>query len=169
MYVINIEKHFIFDTHLIQNYIKMKTYLIAILTLISFFTMTACNDDDDNFVPYQIDSEIVLKGFLPGGLSPYHQVIYNQEDWVSLLTTMGYSENDIEVSIDFTAEQIIAAFYPGTTSSGTTVDLTSIAENENEIVVTTENLQIGTTADVAQPFEIVKIRKNNKPVVFEKI
>jgi hypothetical protein len=156
----------------------MKPYLITILSIISSFSMTACNDDDDNFVPHQINSEIIAKSYIASGngYSNLHSVLYTQNEWDLLLDNLeGLGVNTEYIiepenqEIDFDNFQLIAVFYDGVTSSGTTVDITNIAENENEIVVTIENLQIGTTADVAQPFEIIKIPKNNKPVVFEEI
>lgn len=86
-----------------------------------------------------------------------------------LLTAMGYEESDIEININFNSEQLLVALYHGATSSGTTVDMTAITEYEDAIKVTVENLHIGTTTDVAQPFEIVKIPKTNKPIVFQEL
>lgn len=153
----------------------MKTYLIAILTFISFVAITACNDND-GFNSQTVDSEVVAKTFIASGngYSNLHSVLYSQNEWDILLNSLeGLGVNTEYIidaenqEIDFNNFQLIAVFYDGITSSGTTIDITNITENENEIVVTVENLHIGTTTDVAQPFEIVKISKIDKPVVFE--
>ncbi len=153
----------------------MKTYLIAILTFISFVAITACNDND-GFNSQTVDSEIIAKTFIASGngYSNLHSVLYSQNEWDILLNSLeGLGVNTEYIidaenqEIDFNNFQLIAVFYDGITSSGTTIDITNITENENEIVVTVENLHIGTTTDVAQPFEIVKIPKIDKPVVFE--
>ena len=52
-------------------------------------------------------------------------------------------------------------------NSTTTIDITNIQENANNIVVTVENLQIGMTTDVVHPFHIVKIPKSSKPILFQ--
>ncbi|MFA5619312.1 MAG: hypothetical protein WDA08_03300 [Weeksellaceae bacterium] len=153
----------------------MKTNLIAILTFISFVAITACNDND-GFTSQTVDSEVVAKTFIASGngYSNLHSVLYSQNEWDILLNSLeGLGVNTEYIidaenqEIDFNNFQLIAVFYDGITSSGTTIDITNITENENEIVVTVENLHIGTTTDVAQPFEIVKIPKIDKPVVFE--
>lgn len=150
---------------------KIKLYLVYWIT---FIIVTACNNDDDYFQSHTITSGVVLKDFvyLASPQQPvalYHQVIYEEENWVVLLTAMGYEESDIEININFNSEQLLVALYHGATSSGTTVDMTAITEYEDAIKVTVENLHIGTTTDVAQPFEIVKIPKTNKPIVFQEL
>jgi hypothetical protein len=69
-----------------------------------------------------------------------------------------------ETEVDFTAYQILAAFQ--VKNSTTTVDIT-LSENDETIIATVQNLQMGLTQDLAHPFHIIKIDKSSKPVVFE--
>lgn len=73
-----------------------------------------------------------------------------------------------EINIDFTNFQIIAVFDNIKLQGGHSIDITKISENENNIVVTIQNLLPGgINSVITQPFHIVKIPKSTKPVVFE--
>jgi hypothetical protein len=52
-------------------------------------------------------------------------------------------------------------------SSGTTIDVTAVVENEDNITITLKNLLKGATQDVTHPFHIIKIPRSAKPIVFE--
>lgn len=80
-----------------------------------------------------------------------------------------YTENNFEeTTIDFANFTVIAVFDQVHGNGGHSIDITNITEYENNIVVTVENLQTGNTSSVGtQPYHIVKIPRNPKPIVFE--
>ncbi len=147
----------------------MKT---LILTFISFFMLLSCNDSDDSFSPQNITPILIGKNSISNPSTPLqNSLITNQAQWDILLSTMNsvnnVSNNFTESSIDFNNFDIVAVFRNPISNSSSTVDITSIVETENQRVVTVQNLIDGVSADVAQPFHIVKIPKSTKPIVFQ--
>ncbi|MBX2966133.1 MAG: hypothetical protein KF845_08310 [Cyclobacteriaceae bacterium] len=117
------------------------------------------------------------KGALPGAgtgveyISKQNIVITNQADWVELIDVMntvtnisyGFSETDI----DFDKYQLVAAFDELKPFTGSTIDITEVAEMENSIRVNVESIHpIGFGSASSQPFHIVKIPKSDLSVVF---
>ncbi len=147
----------------------MKT---LILTFISFFMLLSCNNSDDSFSPQNITPILIGKNSISNPSTPLqNSLITNQAQWDILLSTMNsvnnVSNNFTESSIDFNNFDIVAVFRNPISNSSSTVDITSIVETENQRVVTVQNLIDGVSADVAQPFHIVKIPKSTKPIVFQ--
>ena len=147
----------------------MKT---LILTFISFFMLLSCNNSDDSFSPQNITPILIGKNSISNPSTPLqNSLITNQAQWDILLSTMNsvnnVSNNFTESSIDFNNFDIVAVFRNPISNSSSTVDITSIVETENQRVVTVQNLIDGVSADVAQPFHIVKIPKSPKPIVFQ--
>lgn len=140
--------------------------------LLLFFTLGCSNDNDDTadltetIIPTQI-----IKGHLNYNNTYVQEnmVISNTTDWEALMTNftnIGIIDNATfsETNIDFQNYMIICVIE--VKNSTTTIDITNIQENTNDIAVTVENLQIGLTTDVAHPFHIVKIPKTIKPIIF---
>ena len=147
----------------------MKT---LILIFISFFMLLSCNNSDDSFSPQNITPILIGKNSISNPSTPLqNSLITNQAQWDILLSTMNsvnnVSNNFTESSIDFNNFDIVAVFRNPISNSSSTVDITSIVETENQRVVTVQNLIDGVSADVAQPFHIVKIPKSTKPIVFQ--
>lgn len=147
----------------------MKT---LILTFISFFMLLSCNNSDDSFSPQNITPILIGKNSISNPSTPLqNSLITNQAQWDILLSTMNsvnnVSNNFTESSIDFNNFDIVAVFRNPISNSSSTVDITSIVETGNQRVVTVQNLIDGVSADVAQPFHIVKIPKSTKPIVFQ--
>ena len=98
-------------------------------------------------------------------------LINNQTQWDALLISMNEVNNVsatfTETNIDFSSFDIIAVFRNPISNSSSTVDITSIIENQVNRVVTVQNLTNGISSDISQPFHIVKIPRSTKPVVFQ--
>jgi hypothetical protein len=97
-------------------------------------------------------------------------VIQNTTDWQILMdnfSTIGVINNIAfsETNIDFQNFMII--FVTEVNNGTTTIDITTIEENLNNLFVTVENLQFGVTTDVAHPFHVVKIPITTKPIIFQ--
>lgn len=143
-------------------------YIYLILAL-SFFS---CNDskNDDTF-PQNIAFTIISNNVLRGseGIAQSNMVINNTADWQNLITKMNsfnnVSDNFSETDIDFDNYLIIAVFLE-VKSSDWSIEIAKITENENSLVVTTnENESIASV--ITQPFSIVKIRRTEKTIEFE--
>ncbi len=142
--------------------------------LITIFIVFGCskNEIDSNIYPQPIISTQIIKGHLNYNNLYGNQniVVSNTADWQTIMTnfsTIGIINGTAfsETNIDF--QNYIVIFVTQIKNSSTTIDITNIQENANNIVVTVENLQIGITADVAHPFHIVKIPITTKPIVFQ--
>jgi len=144
-----------------------------ILSLVLLLTLSCNNIDDNNsFVPQTITPVIIGNGHLNYN-SIYTQqnlVITNNSDWQILLNNFNSINNSItttfsETNIDFNNFDVLIAI--DAKNSSTSIDITNIVENINNIIVTIQNLQLGITQDVANPFHIVKIPKTTKLIVFQ--
>jgi len=148
----------------------MKT---IILTLISVLSLISCSSNDDDFTPQNIEPILVGKGSLMGseGISPQNLVINNQQDWDNILSLI--DENRIEqlftsLNVDFSNHKLICVFDNVYNNLGHEVTISSIIENENNVIVTIQSNYIPTIIPtMEQPFHIVKVPLINKPIVFE--
>lgn len=148
----------------------MKT---LILSLVLLFTISCTKSNDENEIETQtITPVLVGKGYLNYNTiySKQNIVITNSNDWQTLLTNFNSINNNIttsftEINIDFNNYEIIVVIEAK--NSSTSVDITNIMENTNNIAITIQNLKLGVTQDVANPFHIVKIPKSTKPIVFQ--
>lgn len=145
--------------------------LFLIFTLSSIMAISCSNDDNTPVEPVTQNPVLVAKGKLAANQLFTNQniLITNNDDWQVILAHMeqvnpGITATFSETEVDFTAYQILAAFQ--VKNSTTTVDIT-LSENDETIIATVQNLQMGLTQDLAHPFHIIKIGKSSKPVVFE--
>ena len=146
----------------------MKTLILSLV----FFLILSCSKSDDSFKPQNITPVLIGKGILTGNniYSEQNFVISNFSDWQILLNNFNASDTAItttfsNTNIDFNNYQLLVAI--DVENSSTTIDITNVIENENNISVTVQNLQLGLTDDIAKPFHIVQIPISTKPVVFQ--
>jgi hypothetical protein len=139
--------------------------------------LTGCNDDDSSpapFEPVTITPVLIGKGFFSSqeNLTPANLVITNQASWSQFLTQINtsynYSSTFSETAIDFTTYQIIATIDRQRPDTGHSVNIDTVTENENDIIVnfSLQNSGDGFTA-IIQPYHIVKIPRSSKPVIFQ--
>ncbi|WP_041566862.1 hypothetical protein [Nonlabens dokdonensis] len=148
----------------------MKNYLF----LLSLFLFISCNNDDDvneepatqtGPITFTTISQEVLSG--DEGVVQSNLVINNASDWIALMNQMD-SQNIIsrftETNIDFNNYTVVAIFLDARPYRWF-VEITSITENLNDIIVTSEESG-GNFPAVSQGFHIVKIPKTTNPFVF---
>ncbi|AXG74281.1 hypothetical protein DVK85_08555 [Flavobacterium arcticum] len=135
--------------------------------------LLSCSNDTNNTITANTNEPIlIVKGILNYNtvFGQENMVIATNTEWQALIASMqSINENVIddftETTIDFEAYMVIAVF--DIKNSTTSIDITSVTENDNNIVISVDNLNIGITQDVAHPYHIIKIRKSSKPIVFE--
>lgn len=148
----------------------MKTIII----IFSLFLATSCSRDDNATTQSTpICFTEIGKGALFGNGSEdivqSNMVIDNTIDWQNLINQMN-SVNNVtnefsETNIDFNAYIIIAIFLE-IKQHGWEVEISSIVENTNSILVSKIETEAINTV-ITQPFHIVKIPITNKPIEFE--
>ena len=124
-----------------------------------------------NFQTTELIFTDVGSGSLYGdeGIQQSNLVLNNQTEWQNLLTQVNavspVSDNFEETTIDFESYTVIAVFLEiKLTSWG--IEITSVFENENDILVSNEETE-GDATILSQPFHIVKMPKTTKDIVFE--
>jgi len=157
------------------NTLVIKKILVLLLAVFSF---SSCNNNDDEpFTPVNIEFEVIGSGMIRGAGSedilPGNYIINNQNDWLELLNKMNSFDtnttNDFStININFQTHIIIAVFDELRGNPGWLIEIESIIENENNIVVDVINLNPGSIQSaMRQPYQIVRIPITNKPIVFE--
>jgi len=148
----------------------MKNYIL----LVFIFLVLGCDHDSLEETPLTMIN--ICKSELYGNgeenISKQITVIKNSSDWDELMDKMN-SVNNVtdrfsETNIDFSSYIIIAVFDEVKMYGGHSIDITSITENDINIIVKVENILTGDLiAVITQPFHIVKIPKRNKEIIFE--
>lgn len=146
----------------------------TIILILSVFLATSCSNDDDNQTAQltPVTFTEIGTGFTDlNDNIEQNLLITTETDWNTLLN---YFPNYIvdgyinETNIDFNDYSIIAIISENQPSSGFSVNITSIEENDNLIIVYSEIQNSGSGyTGFFQPFQIVKIPVTNKPVEFE--
>ena len=157
----------------------MNTKIKNIPFLLLLLLVCACNSDDDNLEPQLNSVEFLtigkdaLHGNGDEGIPQLNAVISNTEDWETLMNQMN-SVNNVtddftETTIDFDNYVIIAVFDQIYSYGGNSIEITNVQENNNEIIISIDDSQQteGIYPVMEQPFDIVKIAKIDKPIVFE--
>ncbi|SFC50216.1 protease complex subunit PrcB family protein [Flavobacterium phragmitis] len=137
------------------------------------FAFTSCDNDDLPITNVQYSS--IAKGdSFPNdqSIAPRYLVIKNSKSWNNLMTEMSTPNNLVkefsETNIDFNKYQIIAVIDRTNGNGGHSIDIMKISQNRKTVIVKVEKLKKGDlTARLSRPYDIVKIEKTNKKVVFE--
>ena len=150
---------------------------LILIFIVNSSLLSCSNNDDEPFTPINIEFEVVGSGNLTApvsvDISPGNYVINNQNDWNILLNKMNSINSDTTASfttttINFQTHIIIAVFDELRGNPGWLIEIESIVENENNIVVDVINLNPGSIqSEMRQPYQIVRIPITNKPIVFE--
>lgn len=147
----------------------MKNLIIIFLTLVVTF---GCDKEDNNET--EITPILIGKNALFGdgeeGIDQSNLVITNSQDWTSLIEQMDSVNNTssdfTEINIDFSEFQVLAVFDEIRINGGSSINISSIMENENNITVTIIYESNGDNTVINQPFHIVKIKKSEKSIIF---
>ena len=147
----------------------MKKYLFLFMFSV-ICIMHSCSDNNENIVnKAPIPVQQIGKGNLRNFTPQNNMVITTSAQWNNLLTTtldnvVGMTQNNV----DFNQYMVIAVFDQMYTNGGHSIDIITVDENPQNIVVDIEKLLTGDATTIpTQPFHIVKIPKNTKPVVFQ--
>lgn len=142
------------------------------LIIILFQLSCSSNEDGPN---RNINFSIIGQGQLYGNgienIEKSNLIIENATSWNDLIdrmnTTNNVSGNFTETDINFSQFQIIAVFDKIYNTGGHSIDIIQIAENERHLMVKIGNLLTGNDSQVlTQPFQIVKIPKTEKEIIF---
>ena len=152
----------------------MKKYLLLFLCSILFITSSCSSDNDENTegkTPVPVHQ--IGKGNLVGTyVTQQNMVITTTAQWSALLSNLDASNNIsggfTETNIDFNQYMMIAVFDEVYSNGGHSIDIMTVDENLQNIVVDVEKLLTGNvTTVVTQPYHIVKVQKSTKPVLFQ--
>jgi predicted RNA-binding protein associated with RNAse of E/G family len=152
----------------------MKTKLSILIFSVLVGLLTSCNknDIDLNSVEFKIIGQGNLFGNGDENINKQNKVISDTKSWNELIDKMNsvnnVSESFTETNIDFQNFSIIAVFDEIKANGGYSIDVIKIVENENNIIVTLDYLLKGDdTTIMTQPYNIVKIPKDNKEIIFK--
>jgi hypothetical protein len=151
----------------------MKTK-ITILIITIIFGLASCtkNDDELNLIEFTQIGQNNLYGNGNENIPKQNLIISESDSWNQLIDKMNtvnaVSNGFTETDIDFTKYIIIAVFDEIKGNGGHSIDIIKIEENENKVFVIIENILKGdATTVMTQPFQIVKIQKTDKLIIFE--
>ena len=140
------------------------------LSFVLIIILNGCSSDNssDPFVPVNITPVLIGKGFTFDTVTPSNLVINNQSDWVTFLATMSsVSSTFTNTDVDFNTYEVIAVVDSQRGSTGYSVNIDTITENEANVIVEYSQLVEDGFIDMIQPYHIVRIPKINKPVIFQ--
>ncbi|MBW7676458.1 protease complex subunit PrcB family protein [Chryseobacterium chendengshani] len=151
----------------------MKKYLLLFVCSI-FLVINSCTDSDVNIeTKTPVTVQQIGKGNLMTNYVPQqNMVITTSTQWNTLLNTLDSVNNTsgsfTETNIDFNQFMVIAVFDEVFPNGGHSIDIITVDDNPQNIVVDLERLLTGNlTTVVTQPYHIVKIPKSTKPVQFQ--
>lgn len=152
----------------------MKNLILLIVLILTIgCSKSAENPAEINSVPQTISTSLIAKGSLMGSenISQQNVVFYNTATWNSILNsidTFRLAQFTETTNIDFSLFQLIAVFDNVYGSPTYNINIVSVIENANNIIVTVQKVYEPSAASVMdQKFHIVKIPKSIKPVVFQ--
>jgi len=153
----------------------MKNISLILIILINISFVMSCSKTHDTTT--QVEYSLIGQGNLYGNgqenISKQNLVISDSNSWDALLVKMNSvnneSDNFTENNIDFSNYEIIAIFDSVYGNGGHSVVITEIIENATDIRVYIEKKSEGAVAAtvMTQPFQIVKILKTTKQIIFE--
>jgi len=121
-----------------------------------------------------LDFSIVAQGNLDGreNIEKSNLIIQDNTSWENLISKMNtikdVSDKFIETDIDFSRYTIIAVFDEVYGNGGHSIDVITVKENDFNVIVKLDRLLKGNLASViTQPFQIIKIPKTEKQIIFE--
>jgi len=143
-------------------------------TIILFFSLIlaiSCNNNSE-FQPTEITPVLISKGeIFNGNYNPIqHNVIFdNSTEWNNFVTNVwAIATIPNEAIVNFDQHIVIATFDQPRLTGGHSIDIISITENAEIIVVIVEKLNNGDLTQIAtRPYHFVKIPKTTKDIIFQ--
>jgi len=141
--------------------------------------MFGCKKDDNNSISYPINVPFtkVAKGYNYNAQSMFpsgnKNSLTDSTQWKKVLVKLDslISPNNPDIfirTVDFNSYQLLSVVDSVRYSGGWSVDILSIKEYQNSIEVSVANLEKGNSdPEVTQPYHIVRITKQAKPIVFK--
>jgi hypothetical protein len=152
----------------------MKTKISILFITIFIGLMTSCSQTDEDLNPINFTAigQNNLFGSGRENIIQQNLIISDSNTWNELMTKINSvnnnSEGFTETNIDFANFMVIAVFDKVYGNGGHSIDIIKITENENKVIVTIDNVLKGdATSVMTQPYQIVKIRKTDKLIIFE--
>lgn len=148
-----------------------------IIVSLVFLVSCKCNKSTSSKMENtNIESVLIAKGNLYGsgeeGITAQNLIITNQEDWDALLSKMNsvnnVSDSFSETKLDFSKYCIIAVIDTVKGSGGHSIALDMTSTSKNTIVKVSKKAPKGNATSVmTQPYYIVKLKKQELPIVFQ--
>jgi hypothetical protein len=151
--------------------LKLKKSFLLLYSL--FLGLSSCTNNEEpipSFTPQNIPFTVVGSGPYPGNAVTSNLVIQNNTQWNNLMNqlTPNVTYQFTETNIDFNNFFLIAVIDNVRPDSGFVVNINSILEYENNIIVTVTSNNMGSGYQVlSRPFRIVKIPIQSKPISFQ--
>lgn len=151
----------------------MKKILLLIFPVLLLVFVSCSSNEDTTENKTVISTQLIGKGDLIGNSLPQQNlVITTSAEWTTLLAQLD-SQNNVsagftETNINFNQFMVLAVFDETYGNGGHSIDIISVDEQPQNIVVDVDKLLTGdVTTVVTQPYHIVKIQKSTKPVIFQ--
>lgn len=149
----------------------MKKLIFILSVILVSFTIYSCKNDDDHQSKNLLNTQLVAKGSTSGQyVNAQKSVFKTTAEWNAFLTSYQTTAPDVlaQANIDFNQVDVIAVVDQSYGSGGHSIDIISVTENPQNIVVVVDKLLTGdVTTVVTQPYHIVKMSKTLKPVIFQ--
>ena len=142
-----------------------------IATILFSIMLTSCpnksqeNSQDDN------SFTSLHKGRMNGSgdISQQNKVISSEREWKQFLTKLNISQSNIP-SVNFSKYTLLILIDKVRNTGGFLVEVKDIKTEENKLIVTVKHTGPKptdmVTMAIEQPFQVVKINKTNKEIVF---
>ncbi|AFM04624.1 hypothetical protein Fleli_2247 [Bernardetia litoralis DSM 6794] len=121
-----------------------------------------------------LDFLVVAQGNLNGSenIEKSNLIIQDNTSWEGLIIKMNsikdVSDKFTETNIDFSSYTLIVVFDEVYGNGGHSIDVINVTENDFNVIVKLDRLLEGNLASVTtQPFQIIKIPKTTKQIIFE--
>lgn len=131
--------------------------------------LCSCNDDYEH---QDITPVLISKGIIfNGNYNPtqHAEVFYNQTEWEDFKNNIWQlAEFPSESNVDFNEDIVITVFDLPRTTGGYDVTITSITENDENIIVSISYTGNGDATQMpTRPYHFVKISRTAKPIIFQ--
>lgn len=144
----------------------------AIFLILVLLITSSCSKNDNEFLPIEITPTLISKGyFFNSNYNPTrHNLIFNDSDeWEDFIANI-WLVNPVpsEANVDFNTYQVIAVIDEPRPNGGHSIDIISITENAENIIVVVDKLLNGDATTIpTRPYHFVKIPISNKEITFE--